>query len=80
MEHFSGMRKGAYLQASDGRIVLSLNSQQYSADDLLPEEIEGVEMHGTRNARRYVNACMIVEYGRHEKSWPELARRFVLGG
>ncbi|MEO8005675.1 MAG: hypothetical protein ABI771_12260 [Betaproteobacteria bacterium] len=69
---------GATLHLTDGRVVLSLHDSQYAADDLLPADIQRPAVREPAYARHFVSACMIIEYGRNETQWPEIARRFVL--
>jgi hypothetical protein len=69
---------GALLQYTNGRVVLSLHDLQYSADDVLPPHVHAPAVREPANARHFVSARMIIEYGRHETQWPEIARRFVL--
>ena len=71
---------GATLHLTDGRVVLSLHDSQYVADDVLPVDFRTPSVREPANARHFVSACMIIEYGRNETQWPEIARRFVLGG
>ena len=70
---------GALLQYTNGRVMLSLHDSQYSADDVLPPDVMTPAVREPANARHFVSACMIIEYGRNETQWPEIARRFVLG-
>ena len=69
---------GALLQYTNGRVVLSLHDLQYSADDVLPPYVHAPAVREPANARHFVSARMIIEYGRNETQWPEIARRFVL--
>lgn len=69
---------GALLQYTNGRVMLSLHDSQYSADDVLPPDVMTPAVREPANARHFVSACMIIEYGRNETQWPEIARRFVL--
>ena len=69
---------GALLQYTNGRVVLSLHDSQYSADDVLPPYVHAPSVREPANARHFVSARMIIEYGRNETQWPEIARRFVL--
>ncbi|HEX4984749.1 MAG TPA: hypothetical protein VFV71_01630 [Burkholderiales bacterium] len=74
------LRNGAFLRFSEGRVVLCMNDMQFGANDVLPASLQGPAAREPANARHFVNACMIIEYGRNETVWPELARRFVSGG
>lgn len=69
---------GVLLHYNNGRVVLSLHDSQYAADDLLPPDIQTPAVSEPANARHFVSARMIIEYGRNETQWPEIARRFVL--
>ncbi|HVY05609.1 MAG TPA: hypothetical protein VHB46_06495 [Burkholderiales bacterium] len=80
MNQVEDFAHGALLQCADGKVVLSLHDSHYAADDMLPPELQGPTAREPAHARRFVNACMIIEYGRDEHVWPELARRFVSGG
>jgi len=73
----SGEFSSALLQYSNGRVVLSLHDSQYSADDMLPPYVHAPAVSEPANARHFVSARMIIEYGRNETQWPEIARRFV---
>jgi hypothetical protein len=78
MNSSGGFSNGALLQYTNGRVVLSLHDSQYSADDVLPPYIHAPAVREPANARHFVSARMIIEYGRNETQWPEIARRFVL--
>jgi hypothetical protein len=79
MNPSGAFQDGAILQFTNGRVVLSLRDSQYAADDVLPMEVQTSTAREPANARHYVNACMIIEYGRNETQWPEIARRFISG-
>lgn len=70
----------AYLRRSNsGGIHLCFRDLEFSPNDMVPAAIYPSDVVPKANsARYYVNTCMIIEYGRYESSWPELARRFVI--
>lgn len=69
----------AYLRGThSGDIHLCFRDLELSPDDTVPAAIFPSDVTPKpTSARYYVNTCMIIEYGRYESSWPELARRFV---
>jgi hypothetical protein len=69
----------AYLRRThSGDIHLCFRNLELSPDDTVPAAIYPPEVIPKPvSARYYVNTCMIIEYGRYESGWPELARRFV---
>jgi hypothetical protein len=69
----------AYLRRTDtGDIHLCFRDIELSPNDMVPDAIYPANVIAKATSARYfVNNCMIVEYGRYESGWPELARRFV---
>ena len=69
----------AYLRRTDtGDIHLCFGDVELNPTDMVPDAIyPATDVPKPTSARYFVNTCMIVEYGRYESGWPELARRFV---
>jgi len=69
----------AYLcRTNTGGIHLCFRNVELSPNDMVPDAIYPAEINPKPTSARYfVSTCMIVEYGRYESGWPELARRFV---
>ena len=69
----------AYLRRTNsGDIHLCFRDLEFSPNDMVPDAIYPPDViPNAISARYYVNTCMIIEYGRYESGWPELARRFV---
>ena len=79
MNLISDAQAGVYLQQSiNGRVTLRVHDFDFAPDDSLPAAMFPADTTPQPGkARYYVSTCMIIEYGRDESRWPQLARKFL---